>query len=230
LLRRLCRAGESRWIRRQRLHVFVDLSSGVDLYADLRLIDNLPEEFAASLDTVNDVIDKMEILGARDLLVSLHRSPENNFTPEQTEEAFERTIRTLAAHAATRQVTLHLRMTLGKPPWNLPEAAHFLDRVGAPNLRLAASAALLPETPKRTDLAQLILPRIGVWLCAGRREDWSGKLWDVHTPLTWTQSTPQVLAWLKLSAKTPVLFDAIYPNLDAEYLDAAPLDRGALNR
>ena len=70
---------------------------------------------------IQDVLGKMEVLGATDLILSLHRYPENNFTDEQTRAAFTATLKALAGQAAERGMTLHLRVGSGKPPWNVAE-------------------------------------------------------------------------------------------------------------
>ncbi len=71
---------EAQWIGLQNLRVMVDLTSGIDLYPQLRLIDNSSPDYADSRAVIRDVMDKMQILRARDLILSLHRFPENNFT------------------------------------------------------------------------------------------------------------------------------------------------------
>jgi len=214
---------EAGWIRRQGLRVFVDLSAGINLYPGLRLIDNVAADYAASLEAITNVIAKMEAIGSRDLVLSLHRYPENNFTDAQTQAAFEATLKALATHAAVRQVTLHLRLALGKPPWSLPEAARMLDRVGAANLRLAASTALLPASPENSELRAALTSKLGVWLLAAPRADLAGKTWDAHAPLHAASSAAAMARWLALSPQTPVLFDAVYADADDEYLDAAAL-------
>ena len=145
---------ESGWLKRQGVRIIVDLSSGVNLYPTLRLIDNLPEDYAASMAAVNDVLAKMELLGARDLILSLHRNPENNFTGDQTRAAFTATLKALAGEAAERGVTLHLRVGSGKPPRNLwLKGLEWLDRVNAPNLKLALSTASLERQPPAAEAA-----------------------------------------------------------------------------
>lgn len=69
---------QSEWLRLQQLKVLVDLSAGINLYPDLRLVDNDAQEYSASMATIEEVIGKMELLPARDLILSLHRYPENN--------------------------------------------------------------------------------------------------------------------------------------------------------
>jgi hypothetical protein len=63
---------EGAWVGRQRLRVIVDLSSGLNLYPDLRLVDNVRDDFDASQRAIDDVLAKMTGLGASDLIVSLH--------------------------------------------------------------------------------------------------------------------------------------------------------------
>ncbi|HOW65993.1 MAG TPA: hypothetical protein P5186_14515 [Candidatus Paceibacterota bacterium] len=215
---------ESGWIRRQGVRVYVDLSSGLNLYPGLRLIDNLAEEYSSSLNTVTNVIAKMEVLGARDLVISLHRHPENNMTGEQSQQAFEKTLKTLADHAAAHQVTLYLRTAFGKPPWNVLEAAQMLDRIGADNLRLAASTALLPNPKQDPALLKTLRPRIGLWLAAACRFDFSGRLWDAHAPIYSGVPTDPPLQWLTVFPMIPILFDGIYAGPDDEYREAVAFE------
>lgn len=80
--------------------MIVDLSSGVDLFPTLRLIDNDAAKYAASMATVNALLATMESLGLQDLVLSWHRVPENNFSPEQTMAAFAATFAQLLASAS----------------------------------------------------------------------------------------------------------------------------------
>ena len=84
---------QARWLGRQRLRILVDASSGIHLYPTLRLVDNIARDYNDSMATLADVMAKMKILRARDLILSLHRYPENNFTGEQTKESFVKTRR-----------------------------------------------------------------------------------------------------------------------------------------
>jgi hypothetical protein len=145
-------AREARWIGLQGLRVMVDLSSGINLYPDLRLVDNAHEEYAASMAAIRDLLGKMEALGARDLILALHRYPENNMTREQAWTSWETSLREIAAQARARHIMLHLRLAPGRPPENVAAALKLLERVGAENLRLAASESAIPRD------------RLGLWL------------------------------------------------------------------
>jgi hypothetical protein len=214
---------EAAWLKRQDVRIVVDLTSGIDLYPALRLLDNLHADYESSMADVADVLAKMETLNAHDLILSLHRFPENNFSDERSRAAFTTTLKALASQAAARTVTLHLRLTLGKPPWSLTEALDWLDRVTAPNLKLAPSTALLAGHPPTPEIAVRLKPALGLWLVAAARRDLSGDLWDAHSPINSQLSTfdPQLLS---LSRSIPLLLDAVYTNQDEEYLDAVALD------
>ena len=215
---------ETGWLKRQGLRVVVDLSSGMNLYPSLRLTDNLRSEYEASMAVVNDVLAKMEILGARDLLLPLHRHPETGFTKEQTEVSFTATLKALAPQAAARSVTLHLRVGFGKPPWSLDDALQWLDRIGAPNLKLAPSTALLERKSPSDKIAERLKHTLGLWLIAAPRSDVAGKLWDAHAPIHSTPNLDWLARWLKLSAGTPMVLDALYESQDGEYLDVVALE------
>ena len=214
---------ESGWLRRQGVRIVVDLSSGLNLYPTLRLVDNVPEDYAASLAAINDVLAKMEILGASDLMLSLHRHPENNFTDDQTRAAFTAALKALAGEAAKRGVTLHLRVGSGKPPRSVAEGLEWIGRVNAPNLKLAVSTVLLEHQPPSAETAARLKDKLGLWLLAASRKDAAGKTWDTHAPIHLRRSTEDPAKSLALSPATPIVLDALYANQDEEYLDAVAL-------
>jgi hypothetical protein len=215
---------ESRWLKRQGTRIVADLSSGVNLYPTLRLIDNLPEDYAVSMSAVRDVLAKMEILGARDLILSLHRHPENNFTDDQAREAFTATLKGLASQAAERGITLYLRIGFGKPPRNVAEGLEWLARVNAPNLRLALSIASLDQAPPSAEAATRLKDKLGLWLVAASQRDAVGKVWDMHAPVHLQHRTEYPAKWLALSPSTPTVLDALLTNQDEEYLEAMALE------
>jgi hypothetical protein len=214
---------EAGWIHRQGLRLFVDVSSGANLYPTLRLVDNLAADYEESLTALADVMGKMKILGSRDLILSLHRHPENNFSGPQTQEGFEKTLRRLAADAAEFGIDLHLRMAFGKPPWTLGDMDALIEKVGARSLHIAAGTALLSRTDMSADATRILKARLGLWLTAAPQVDLSGKLWDAHAPLHRATDRAKVAAWLALVPDAPILMDAVFANQDEEYLDAMTL-------
>ena len=215
---------ESGWLERQSVRIIVDVSSGVNLFPTLRLVDNLPEDYAASTNAVNDVLAKMEILGARDLILTLHRDPENNFTGDQTRAAFTATLKALAGEAAKRAVTLHLRVGSAKPPRSVAEGLEWLDRVNAPNLKLALSTASLERQPPAAEAAVRLKDKLGLWLVAASRRDVAGEVWDTHAPVHLQSSSEDVAKWLAISPGTRTILDALLATQDEEYLEAMALE------
>jgi len=214
---------EAGWIRRQGLRVFVDSSSGVNLYPTLRLVDNLAADYEESMTSIADVMAKMKLLGSRDLILSLHRQPENNFSGPQTQEGFEKTLRRLATDAAGLGIDLHLRMAFGKPPWTLGDIDALIEKVGAGNLHIAAATALLSRTDMSADAVRILKARLGLWLVAAPQVDLSGKLWNAHAPLHRATDRVRIAAWIALVPDAPILMDAVCANQDEEYSDAVTL-------
>ncbi|MGC8638575.1 MAG: hypothetical protein ACP5XB_01710 [Isosphaeraceae bacterium] len=213
-------AGEAGWIGRQGLHVAVDLSSGLDLYPALRLVDNDQIDFSLSMTTVADVLHKMGVIGSRDLILSLHRHPENNFTNEQTRAAFVASLKEICRRAGEKEVKVHLRQAFGKPPWSLGEMASLIDQVGASNLRIAASTALLAHFRVPVETVKALQGKLGLWLLAAPEEDVAGDLWNVHAPLHRHAASEAVRRWLSLSPDLPLVSDAVLTGPDEEYLEA----------
>ena len=198
---------EAGWIGREGLTLAVDLTSGVNLYPDPRLVDNAAEAYAASMDTLADLLAKMETLGSRDLILSLHRHPENNFTAEQTRSSFVMTLQAVCKRAAAHQVTLHLRLVPGKPPWNVAEAVEFVSQVGR---RICAwRQAPVRVLAQNADVKSL-QGKVGLWLISGSRTDVTGELWDVHGPVAEVQQKDKITNYVSVAPTALFVLDAIY--------------------
>ncbi|MCC6488531.1 MAG: TIM barrel protein [Candidatus Hydrogenedentes bacterium] len=212
-------AREAGWIARQGLRVIVDCTSGINLYPDLRMVNNDPEEFAESMETFRGLFEKMTKLGAEQVIVSLHRHPENNFTGEQTRQSFEETLRTLCADAAARGITVYLRTT-PKTGESINGIVAMVDRVAAPNLRWAASTAMLVEQKANAiDVAALLKDRPGLWLASMPAHDAAGKAWTMNAPLAENPDTALAVKYIAAAPGEPVLLDGVYANWDEEYGD-----------
>jgi hypothetical protein len=86
------------------------------------------------------------------LVLALDRVPENNITVKATWQSWESTLRRIAADAHAQGVTVHLRVAPTRPASKVADAVGLLDRVAAPNLRLAAADASIPAQ------------RLGLWM------------------------------------------------------------------
>jgi hypothetical protein len=127
---------EAGWVARNRLRVVVDATSGINLYPDLRLLNNVEEDYTASLKAFDDLMVKMNALGARDLIVALHRFPENNTTKEEGWAGFDATMRTLAGRAGARNISLHLRWGPRRAVATRAEADGYVRRLNVANLKV----------------------------------------------------------------------------------------------
>jgi len=214
---------EAGWIGRQKLDVWVDLTSGLNLYPGLRLMDNLKEDYTTSMAAIQSILDKMGPLGARNLVLSFHRFPENNFTAKQSWASLDATMRRVCKLASEREITVHLRICPNKPPHNVSEATAFLKRVGAGNLKLAPSTALLLSGQAPKDVASALKGTLGAWMVGGAARDVAGHLWSVSKPLATSPQVQQLAEMIAITPDVPVIFDAAYANHDAEYLDVRTL-------
>ena len=80
-------------LRRMRLEIVVDASSGINLFPDLTLVNNRGPVYSASLSTFVELIERMKIVGSITLVVSLHRFPENNMTWDQANSSIVSTLK-----------------------------------------------------------------------------------------------------------------------------------------
>lgn len=123
-------------------------------------------------------------------------------------------------------MTLHLRVGYGKPPWSLAEGFEWLDRIGAPNLKLAVSTAVLEPKPPSAEAAARLKDKLGLWLVAAARNNIAGKIWDAHGPI-YSARSPDALAWsLALSPGTPVILDALCADQDQQVLGCSGVGKG----
>lgn len=211
---------ERGWIDLQQLGLFVDLTCGTNLFPDLRLIDNIRPDYLASLDVISDVIAKMKILPAKDLIISLHRYPENNFSDQQTWQSFEQTVRQVCMQADAQGIKVHLRLRWGAPPADLETALAFLNRVSAPNLSLApGTAALIATNVDPAQATQLLRGRVSLWFMSATETDITGSIWNENAPVRSCRDPERLAALLSIAPAAPIVLDALYPNHDEEYLD-----------
>jgi hypothetical protein len=217
---------EAVWIGLQKVRVLVDLTSGVNLFPDLRLVNNIEPDYARSMASIRDVMEKMEILGAHDLIVPLQRFVENNYSQQATWDSFDTSMREICREAESRHITVYLRMAPSRAPKDINEAMQFINRVGATNLRLAPSTALLLAAKSNPQqIADAMKDRLGLWLVDTPASDVAGRLWNAYGPIAGSNYEEELAALLRLNPNVPVLADVPYENQDQEYLDAVALDR-----
>jgi hypothetical protein len=217
---------ESGWTQRQGLRIFVDLTSGLNLYPDLRILKNAEKDYLASMEAISELLNKMAMLNARDLILSLHRFPENGFTAEESWNSFDETMKHICADAGNHGIAVYLRMSPGKPPWNIQSAMDFIDRVGADNLYLAPSTGLLlAQRTEPVEIPKLVKDKIGVWLLSTPEFDVGGNLWNSYVPLSNGDWRDQIGEFISLAPESPMILDAVYQNWDEVCQDLKILEK-----
>ncbi len=213
------------WLGKQGLGVWVDLSPVLNLYPDYRLVENDPNETPRSASAFKDVLEKMEILKSKDLLIALHRVPENNITGAEADRQMETVVRRLCRDAAAKGISVYLRQSPQRRIDNLSSLSAWITRVHEPNFKPAPSLAAMSllEGRNPAKIAKAI-ERFGtdVWLVDGAAEDINGNLASLHMPVA-SQTllkdlVPAVEAIKRKNVR--IVYDAIYPDADAEYRDA----------
>ena len=115
-------AWEGSWAYKQKLRVVVDFSSGINMFPDLRLINNSADALARSLETMEMVLSKMSTLFnsstatektarySTDAIVTLHMNGGDDSYYIDAHSDFVNSYKRLTAFAAQHRITLHLRV------------------------------------------------------------------------------------------------------------------------
>lgn len=219
------------WLKKQGLKVMVDASSLFNLFPDLRLVENDTNETARTSAAVGDLLDKMDALGARGLVIALHRRPENNITDKEWLEQMEGVVRRLCRQAAKKSITVYLRQSPNRCTGALSALPLWISgRVKEPNFKPAPSLAsqMLNEGGDVQKIAKSIeMFGSDLWLVAAPAKDIHGQLWSLHRPLAEQEILPaiQPLVDALKKKKVRLVYDAIYSDADAEYRDARLFER-----
>jgi len=233
---------DGEWVKRQGLRVIVDLSSGMNLFPDLRLVNNDHEEYLTSRRTIDQVVKRMGLIGSKDLVLRLHRAPENNFTYDQTYESLVNTIREICETAETLGITVYLRTGKSDPAaldlaslrpqhsnfhdMSVADLVAFIRTVDSNNLKLAISMAMVLVARKSgIDVVKGAEDEIGMWLISAPRWDITGRLWSINSPLTTYQDESEVMQVLRSIHGQPMVLDVPYKSWNETYEDVRLIDR-----
>ena len=217
---------QSNWVKLQRLDVGVDFGSGFNLYPDLRIITNNVYEAKKSWRKIDDVLEKMEILGAKTVVVTLHQS---GFTypgkRAEFEADFTAGLKTLARKAAAKGITVYMRNTHrrgGKSDYETSEK--FVAAVGEPNFKAAHAIAFDTFDGKRklslsaeraaAAKAELVYLSVPVYGFAKQIETLFGRLTEAED----REDLLKALSIIKKSG-AKVVFAPFYADHNEEYAD-----------
>lgn len=223
LLRRDARqlARERDWLARQQVRLIVDFTSGLNFYPDLTLLDSPQDQrdthrvrYEESCRLIDDVLEKMPIIGASSAVFRLHRVPEINYDYAIVDDSFRAGVAAFCARAQAHDVTLHLQHHPHAWRRTAAEIVEFIERLNEPNLRFALNtghAALTGESC--ADIVRQAADQLGMIIYSAEQTDRFGQSYDVHGPLD--SMEPSMLALTELAV--PQVIDTPYACWDDVY-------------
>lgn len=219
---------EAGWLTQQKVLISVDLASGINLFPDLRIVNNDSAVYAATLSKIKSVIHKMQLIGADELLISSMRPIENNFTTAAFRTSLIETYRQLADLARSAGITLVFRPLPGTMYNDVESSLNVVKEVGRSNFVYAASLSMLSADPERLEKNLDLLQAAGIErvFVAGCRKDLAGKVVDYNYPLSKASSKEELLRILSLLQGKSFYLDAVYSHENEEYDDNKMISRG----
>lgn len=196
------------WLDRQKLRVVVDFTPGLNDFPDLTLMDILPINYARSVAQMDNVLDKIKLIGATNAIIGTHMPPELGATPEQINHSFARGMTNLCQRAKVRGVTLLIENRPGRWRGDVPDILRIIDETKADNLKFALNTATAANVPNAIAQAGSRLAMILVSAPAKNIPLTQGPVADSGVNLK-TLNT----------VKVPVVLDANYASPDAEFRD-----------
>jgi len=213
--------GESGWIKRQGLKIIVDFSSGINLFPDLRLVNNDSLEFRRSMEAIKSVIDKMYLLGANDLILKKHRMIENNFTKEEYSESLQNTLKEICQYAANYKINVHLRTSSGRNSMTLAQTPALIQSINEPNFYVAPIAALILKDPNEFEKNIAILKdlKFNLFLVGAPEKNIFGTYWTNTKPISDFPDQQTLKRLLVSNPESALILEGVYRGQDEEYLD-----------
>ena len=212
---------EKGWLKRQRLRLLIDFSSGLNFYPGLTLLDTLAFRYEESVAAIDDVLGKMRALGAKDAVFSLHRKPQNHCDDQRADDRFLAGVRDLCRRAGRRGITLHLQHHPRKWHGTAERTLQFIDEVGedggaAPRFALNTGHVAMTNEAL-VEILAAAGDRLGLVLLCAPSRDRFGQQYDAHAPL---YGSALDVGPLK-AVKCPLVFDADYRDWDEVYRDCS---------
>ena len=222
---------QANWVKKQHLDVGVDFGSGMNFYPDLRIVTNNTFEIRKSIRKIDDVMEKLGILGGRELVMTIHRSGfayGGDKGAEAFKDEFTAGLKRIARKAAEKGITVYLRNTHRRGPGAVDEIRSYVKAVAEPNLKFAPSLAhdvlgernavngTLAESARRAigSGADLVYVSVPVKGFAGHLETAFGRLAEA----TDQADLKAAVAIVKASGAR-VVFAPFYDSFNQEYED-----------
>jgi len=224
---------EAKWFKQQNLNVYIDASPAIDLFPNLRLVNNSVIDFNESFSDLQKLLQKAEIYTVTNLIISLHRKPENDITLSATLQEMNSTLHTLVKLARDRNITIHIRDSVKNPTGDINGTYQWLQKCGLNNsIKIAPNLALIIEQPlllnnsiiKDIPLFFLNTPRYNIY---GYRYTVNGPIFDQAATVAQQLATLCNLRACPYQANSnviPLVIDAYFSNEDEEYQDVKWLE------
>lgn len=208
---------EKGWFERQKLKITVDLTSGINLFPDLRLTNNDAKPYEQSMEAIRDVIRKMALVGADQLIVAGQRTIENNFSRKAFDSSILVTLQTISDLAAESGIDVIYRPSVRRFPVSDPTTMSLEKSVDRKNFNVALPICMILDqesiNPSECN-AKFVL-------VSAPERDIHKQLWNTNLPINrWVDGSNKLKTILgALPADAQYIMDGNYDNADDEYLD-----------
>jgi len=217
---------ESLYLGMHGLDITVDFTSMLNFYPKLTLLDNLPERYRESYQTIESIFEKMSIIGSRKAIFSLHRMPENRFTVEETVESFRRNMEEIAGLAQRYEITIYIESN----PWKISaligigNVCDLIKELNRSNVKLVLNTChCLGEGEDLVGLYDEYREHIGMVKISAPYMDHFGQYYDHHLPVKGSQFEDDIRSLIRHikeeDADIILCCDAVYSGWDELWTD-----------
>ncbi|XP_065912726.1 uncharacterized protein [Dysidea avara] len=230
---------EAKWASEQNLKVYVDASPAIDLFPNLRLVNNSVTDFNMSFASLQQLLQKLAVYQVRNLIISLHRVPENDITYSATLQEFNTTLHTLLQLADAKGIKMHLRDATKNPSGNIGGTYLWLKNCNLDSsIKIAPNLALIWQQPL-SDISY-VLKDAPLFFLNTPQNDLYGNRYTVNNPIhdqgdNVTKPLTELCSirtcpYRKGTNTIPLVIDANLPTPEDEYLEADWLETFLINK
>lgn len=156
-------ARDRAWLASQKLDVAIDFTRAINRFPDYTFSSGVPHRYAASVRFFDAVLEKMPLLGAKNLIIVSHNGAETGDDWNDQRQGIERFL----TKANALGLTVHWRPSSRRPPRDLAKHSALVAelQVKFPSLRIAASTVDEPN-PEKLLRAVAAAGKPELWLLA----------------------------------------------------------------
>jgi len=199
----------------------VDFTSGLNVFPDLRIVDNTPAAYQKSMAAIYDTMNKMPFLNSKDMIMCLHEEVPGSDDYDYW-ASLNITFTKISREATSLGLSIHIRDTL-KSPRNLNDTYYWFRGLNVNNIFMAPTTAHLIDDEYLPQQISFIIMRSKILLLNAPTYDLLNRLYSENAPLTalTTNGGDLTSQYISMAQKYGLwmVYDGIYKNLDDEYLD-----------